>query len=441
MLLASPMTSQILTPGLGAKLPRRLLVLDDDPVVRGIIAALAERDGFQVRTMDNSNDFLREVDRWDPTHITIDLHLPAQDGVEVMRTLAERRCRAKVTIVSAVDRKIMESARQVASDHGLHVKGVLTKPFGHEVLRAALATDSVKSSTPQHYSLRHSLFRPTESSLRQALEGHEFILHFQPKINLHDGGLVGVEALVRWEHPSLGMIMPDRFIGELERNGDISWLTTQVIEQGLNWFANSGLPDEVKLSLNLSANDLPSTTVGDRLLAQCRRLEVQPDRLILELTETCALPNPDTALEQLTRLRIQGFGLALDDFGTGHSSMVHLQRHPFSSIKIDRSFVMSMEESPEARKIVAATVRLGCSLGLLTIAEGVNSVFAARRLRQMGCEWGQGYWIGEPMSPEAFNTWYDQWDPAAYLMSVTGPEGKKEPAFLGDGLAFTANPP
>jgi EAL domain-containing protein (putative c-di-GMP-specific phosphodiesterase class I)/ActR/RegA family two-component response regulator len=402
------------TPGV---LPR-LLVLDDDPVMREIIAVLGERQGFESRMVATALDFFAELARWQPTHISLDLVMPLQDGIEVLRELANRGCQAAIIIISSMEQKVLDSARRVAVERGLNICGVLTKPFKHESLRELLGVAQPSPAHARRAPAYADGLLASPQVVAEALREDQFVLHFQPKVRLTDGEVVGVEALVRWEHPLLGLVPPDRFITELERNGAINQLTQRVIERGLAWFATSGLCTRASLAMNLSALDLGQLALADALYARCAAHAIETERVVLELTESSAMQHPETALATLTRLRIKGFGLAIDDFGTGYSSMVQLARMPFSSMKVDKSFVMSMTASAESRKIVASIISLGHALGLNIVAEGVDSVAVARLLHELGCDTAQGYLVSKPLDAASMRRWLVEWRPQAFVRAL-----------------------
>ncbi len=397
----------------------RLLVLDDDPVMREIIAVLAERQGFEVRMTATPAEFFAELEQWTPTHISIDLVMPMQDGIEILRALALRNSTATIVIISSMDLKVLESARRVAVERGLNISGVLTKPFKHEALRELLGL-----ALPTPVRVRNAVRDATDLMLshgviEEALREDQFVLHYQPKINLGDGGVIGFEALVRWRHPLLGLLSAERFVAELERNGSIGLLTERVIEKGLGWLARCGLGHQLSLAINLSAIDLGNADLADQIHRRCLQLDLDPKRIVFELTETSAMRFPDTALATLTRLRIKGFGIAIDDFGTGYSSMVQLARLPFSSMKIDKSFVMSMADSAESRKIVGSIISLGHALGLDVVAEGVDSLETSRLLLELGCDSAQGFWISSGLDAEALPNWLNSWSASAYQATLS----------------------
>lgn len=392
----------------------KLLILDDDPVMREILAILAERQGFEARMVSNSNDFFDELQAWKPTHITIDLVMPCGDGIEVLRDLALKQCSAAIMIISGMELRVLQSARRVATERGLNITGFLSKPFRHEALQQLLAKDTPREPWQNKRSYAGGLSVSPEV-ISEALDEDQFVLHYQPKIDLRTGRLLGVEALVRWQHPLLGLVMPDEFISEIERVGAISKLTGRVFERGIEWFNEYAMGDQTTLAINISALDLASLSLADQLTDLCHSRGIAPQRVIIELTETSAMKYPDVALATLTRLRIKGFGLAIDDFGTGYSSMIQLARMPFSSMKIDRSFVASMEENVESEKIVSSIISLGHALDMKIVAEGVENLRCARRLRDLGCESAQGYGIGKPMAANEFASWRQAWVGKAFI--------------------------
>jgi EAL domain-containing protein (putative c-di-GMP-specific phosphodiesterase class I) len=232
---------------------------------------------------------------------------------------------------------------------------------------------------------------------------------YQPKVDCRTSGLVGFEALARWQHPVAGPIKPTQFIPFVEANGLIDLLTTQIFDQAVRW-ASATLPDpSLSVSVNLSVMSLSDLGLADRLAATCTGAGVDPAQVVIELTETSAMRDPVAALDILTRLRMKGFHLALDDFGTGYSSLVQLARLPFSEIKIDQSFVAGLSRSRESRTIVNATIQLGHSLGLRVTAEGVEDRESFEVLGELGCDLAQGYYIARPMAPGEIDGWRAQW--------------------------------
>jgi diguanylate cyclase (GGDEF)-like protein len=234
------------------------------------------------------------------------------------------------------------------------------------------------------------------AQLREAIERDELVLHYQPKVALGNGGIVGAEALVRWNHPERGLIGPVQFVPLAEHTGLIGPLTTWVMRQALHdarswWDRGHRLSVAVNLSVaNLVDSELPGLVAG--LLAETR---LPPAALEFEITESVLMTEPERALRTLTLLRGMGTKLAVDDYGTGHSSLAYLHRLPLNTLKIDRSFISSM--AGEGGVIVRSTVELAHSLGLDVVAEGIEDQRTAVALRVLGCDLGQGYHYARPV--------------------------------------------
>jgi len=396
----------------------RILILDDDPAVGQTISFIAENAGLESRATTDADSFFEHLESWDPHYIALDLVMPGMDGVEVMRLLAARGCSAMIIITSGVGSRVLGAAERSAAEHGLNVIGVVSKPFSARVFRSLICDYQSRVDLPTN-TMRHvgSNFVVSEEKLRRALDQHEFVMAYQPKVVCDSGKLAGFEALVRWHHPIAGVVMPDRFIPDLEELGLMTQLTEQVLARSLDWFSAhfcehqtagaSGVSEysPLCLSINISAKNLFEIQFADRIGALCQDHGVSPSQLIFELTETSAMDDPILSLDLLTRLRVKGFQLSIDDFGTGYSSMVQLVRLPFSEIKVDKSFVMTASKSQESRTVIKSIVDLGRSLGLRTSAEGVEDADTLALLRDIGCDLAQGFYIARPMYGEHVLQW------------------------------------
>jgi diguanylate cyclase (GGDEF)-like protein len=254
------------------------------------------------------------------------------------------------------------------------------------------------------------------SELRRALERDEFLLYLQPKLDLASGSVVGAEALVRWIHPEKGFIGPDNFIPFAESTGFIRLLTTWMMDKVARLCSElQARGVHLKFSVNLSTRDLLDQELPATFEAILDRYSLSSSALCLEITESAIMDDPARAQNTLERLSRMGFALGIDDFGTGYSSLAYLKSLPVDELKIDKSFVMKMEQDQDDAKIVRSTVDLGHNLGLSVVAEGVESEAVWFLLRQMGCDQGQGYFMGKPMPVERFLEWLDTWRAPAML--------------------------
>lgn len=239
------------------------------------------------------------------------------------------------------------------------------------------------------------------SELGSAIAAGDVVVHYQPQVELDTGTVLGVEALVRWQHPVHGLLPPSAFVPAAESAGLMQTLTGHVLDvalgQAAEWAA-AGRP--LAVSVNLSARNLLDPTFVDHVRCALRRHDVPPHRLDLEITETMAMVDPARAVEVLGRLAALGVTLSVDDYGTGYSSLAYLQRLPVHRLKIDRSFVAGVVDDSASAVIMRSTVELARHLGLVAVAEGVEDEAVLRALHSMGCFAAQGYGLGRPVPPE-----------------------------------------
>ncbi|MCU7646781.1 putative bifunctional diguanylate cyclase/phosphodiesterase [Pseudomonas piscis] len=240
--------------------------------------------------------------------------------------------------------------------------------------------------------------------LRNALEHHQFRLHYQPKFDAVDGRPVGAEALLRWEHPQHGLLMPDKFIELAEKTGLIisigEWVLDEACRQMQQWYAE-GYTDW-RIAVNLSAMQFCHGGLVNSVSGALERYHLPANNLTLEITETTAMHDADVSMIVLQQLADMGVDLSIDDFGTGYSSLMYLKRLPANELKIDRGFVRDLEHDSDDAAIVSAIVALGQALGLRIVAEGVETGVQRTFLTELGCDSLQGYYLGHPMPPERF---------------------------------------
>lgn len=244
------------------------------------------------------------------------------------------------------------------------------------------------------------------SDLRRAIGEDELLLHYQPKVDLRRNHVVGVEALVRWNHPQRGLVAPIEFLPFAEQTGMITHISRWVVESALRqcgvWRA-AGL--SLHVSVNVSSRDLIERDVAEALVAAARRHAVPPEAVIIEVTESALMVDPQQAQQTLLELKGRGFRIAIDDYGTGYSSLAYLQRLHCDELKVDRSFVMHVAERERDAAIVRSTIELGHSLGLSVVAEGVEGEAVIDSLRRLGCDIVQGFGIAQPMAAGALADW------------------------------------
>ena len=249
------------------------------------------------------------------------------------------------------------------------------------------------------------------AELRRAIDEDELVLHYQPQISLETGEVIGAEALVRWQHPERGLLAPGEFVPLAERTASVRALTLWVLDNALRqcreWM-DAGL--DLSMAVNLAGPNVSDGSIPGAIAELLERWQVPPGRLELEISESTVMTDPRRAEEVLSRLDAMGIRLSLDDFGTGHSSLGYLRRLPLDRVKIDRSFVMNMDECENDVTIVRSTIDLARNLGLETVAEGVETAASEGTLTELGCPVAQGFFIGRPMPTDAFARWIEERD-------------------------------
>jgi diguanylate cyclase (GGDEF)-like protein len=292
---------------------------------------------------------------------------------------------------------------------------------GHALLRRAdVAMYAAKGdhATHQLYSAnldRHSVRRLTVlTDFRRALASDEFVVHFQPIVDIFSSHPQSAEGLVRWQHPELGLLPPADFIPIVEQSGLIGPLTRHVLERSIEQCARWHREDRpLTVAVNLSARDLLDRELPRHIERMLDQHGLSADALQLEMTESMLMSDPDRALETVVRLRELGVRVAVDDFGTGFSSLANLRRLPINELKIDRSFISPLLNEESDLIIVRSTINLGHDLGLKVIAEGVEDELTLKRLAALSCDLAQGYHVSRPLAPEAFSDWIGRTDALA----------------------------
>ncbi len=249
-----------------------------------------------------------------------------------------------------------------------------------------------------------------ERELRQGFDQHEFRAFYQPVVDLESDRVRGVEALVRWQHPTRGLLVPAEFIAVAEESGIVvplgQWIFNEAVRQVAAWDAGPGMPRLDMVSINVSTRQLREPELAAEKRAILAEVGFPPGRVCLEVTETAIMADEATTRQSLAMLHDLGVDLAIDDFGTGYSSLAYLRTLPVTVVKVDRAFVGQLGTSDDAEAIVAAVVDMAHRLGLRVVAEGIEHEAARRRLRDLGCDAGQGYLWTPPLAADEFVTWW-----------------------------------
>ena len=324
------------------------------------------------------------------TLILLDLVMPEMDGIEILRLLGERNCKARIVLMSGINIRVIETAKKLAQTLGLSVVGHLQKPFPIAQLQE-VAGRQYRAGEARRLPARAARVAVPDEDLRRAFDRNEFVIYYQPQINISTGTVTGVEALSRWQHPELGLVFPDNFISRIEALGLMDrfcWITAERALNEVKQFAasNGHLP---RLAINVSVSSLRDLKFPDILMNLARKYDFPAERIVLEITES-GLMEFSLALDVLTRLRMRNFQLSIDDFGTGYSMMKQLQNVPAIELKIDKTFVQNMHANHADLVMVEKIIEMGHELDMEVIAEGVETEEQYKHPARKRLRWRSG---------------------------------------------------
>jgi EAL domain-containing protein (putative c-di-GMP-specific phosphodiesterase class I)/CheY-like chemotaxis protein len=391
-------------PGEAMASAYRVLVIDDDNVVCELVSALAMTMGLNC---DATRDPATFLDRITPetSLVLLDLMMPGMDGIEVLRLLGERRCKARILLMSGMDKRVLETAEKLAQSLGLAVVGHLQKPFPLPELKAVL--ESVAAMEAPESVKAIPAISVSDEQVRDAVKNGEFLNYYQPQISLESGDVMGVEALARWRHPERGMTLPENFLARLEAldlMDALCWSTAELaVAEAKQFTRRNG--ELLRLSINASMRSLHDLEFPDALVTLARKYDFPVEMIAVEITESGLMSELSRTLDVLTRLRMKNFQLSIDDFGSGYAMMRQLQNVPATELKIDRSIVEKMHLNDSDRVMVEKIIEMGHELKMKVIAEGVMTQEQFQMLRTKGCDGAQGYWFSYPLPAEAMKKW------------------------------------
>jgi EAL domain-containing protein (putative c-di-GMP-specific phosphodiesterase class I)/FixJ family two-component response regulator len=380
-----------------------MMVVDDDSLVTTLMALSLDQLGYSsVISASTGAQTLEHLDRGvAPDVIFCDLQMPGMDGVQLLRHLGSRHFSGGVILLSGSDWRILKACEEMGESLGLHMLGILRKPFDTVTIQSLLlrAKDARTEASPLGQAI-------SAAELQQALDQGDIDAWFQPQIEVASGLAVSMEVLARWKHAERGFIAPLSFIALAEECGLIDRIMHVVFRAAIvamGAMRERGL--HLGMSVNFSASNLHDPTLPEQLEALVLDAGLQPADVMVEITESGVTQSKPLAQEILARLRLKGFGLSIDDFGTGYSSMAQLHRLPFTELKIDRSFVHGADHDTRSFAMFESSVLLARKLGVVSVAEGVetDADFAVAKL--LGCDMVQGYLFARAMPTREMLDW------------------------------------
>ena len=390
-----------------------ILLVDDDPILVAVATDVLNRLGYtQIKTANDGHAALELMAASEAQFdiIICDLNMPGMDGLELMRHVDNNKFDGGIILLSGEDKRILETAMNLARSRKLNVLGALEKPIRPDVLDNFLSSFDSSTSSRPHFSSQNPI---TEEELRDGILGssdNKLLLVFQPKVDVKTGKIIGVETLARWWNAERNVLGPGAFIPLAEASGLIDELTNVIYQkaiiQAAEWKQQGR---KLKISINFSVNSFSKPEFCDYLVETAEKYGVAPEQIILEITETQAMAIATDCLEALMRMRLKRFGLSIDDFGTGNSSMAQLKVIPFTELKIDRAFVNGAANDASSLAILETSIDLALKLGMETVAEGAETREDWDLVERLGCDCVQGFYCARPMSNEDLIKFMDNW--------------------------------
>ena len=388
-------------------MPAKVLFVDDEPnVLDALRRSLGRR--YDVYCATSGIEALSMMESLGPFAVIItDMQMPGMTGLELLRVVRGRSPEMVRLVLSGhADFDAAIAAVTEGAVFRFH-----TKPVSPDVLCA-----SIESALVRHEAEKHSkgLIDPSQElmrdvdDVRRALKHNEFRLYLQPQFQMSDHQLSGAEALIRWEHPERGLLLPGNFFAAAESAGMFGaitdWMLNSTCKQIAHW--NNYYSDIPRIAVNITAMDLADDGFLARVRRTLARHDVNPQFLEFELTESTAVTDLDRSRHTMRELAHMGFEFSVDDFGSGYSSLAWLQQLQINKLKIDRMFIQDVADDPEAHSIVTAVIALAHDLNLQTLAEGVETPEQGNTLLNLGCQLTQGFLFGRPVSTAEFERFW-----------------------------------
>jgi EAL domain-containing protein (putative c-di-GMP-specific phosphodiesterase class I)/ActR/RegA family two-component response regulator len=398
------------------------LVIDDDPFEQKLLGTILKKlGGKNVEVVGGGQAAL---DRLSANTSAIDvalcdLKMPDIDGLEFVRRISQFSNAPAIIFASGADNAICRVAEQVGEKLGIRILGSVTKPAAPQTLLDLIIKvfDSGQLfgqfGAGQHIQI-------SEEQAKAGLNNDHIEMHYQPKIAVITGEIVGFESLARWRDPEKGILGPGAFIPTIERHGLLNRLTDVVITKTLEDLCGwNPLFPELQVSINVAAENLSNLELPNFVVNTAKSLSVSPNRITLEVTESGVASDVTVAMEILARLRLNDIRLSIDDFGTGYASLDKLKDLPFSELKIDRGFVQGAANNESAMAVLEIACDLGKKLGLNIVAEGVETQTQWDLVAKLGCDAIQGFFISKPIPRADVPDWIADWSTQRNSVAVS----------------------
>jgi EAL domain-containing protein (putative c-di-GMP-specific phosphodiesterase class I) len=387
-----------------------VVVVDDDLFALRLISKQLQQLGFtNCKCMSEATEAVRYLgaNSSEAKIVICDLQMPGMDGIELINAIAAQGFSGGLLLISGEDARLLRSAERLVEAVGLELVGALQKPVKLDALSMMLAAFSAP------IKMAAAGQRPTSEQVKQALECDQLINYYQPKVSLQNGAIVGWEALVRWQHPSQGVLGPGSFLPEIDALNLHDALLLQVLSGStgalelLRQQASKG--NGFKVAVNLADANLRDAKLPEQIHDLVKKYGVSPKNLVLEVSECRGATEKNLSMSTLSRLALKGFPLSLDDFGAGGTTLSDLSDIVISELKFDRAFVSNLQNNLAQRNSISSCIKMAQTLSMTTVAEGVEELEEWQVLRELGCQVVQGFLVAKPMPIAAIDAWCEAW--------------------------------
>ncbi len=368
-----------------------------------LLKSLGHTDIFIAEGYEDALQLVKQENKFDILICTITC--PDAQELNLLRDIRKFGKINSIILINETTPDIQMATRQFAQLCGHTILAELRKPFSKSELQASLSNFSANQPLVHNAKVFETL---QPKAIARATLKNQFIPYFQPKINIQTMEVVGAEILMRWNHPNLGILGPDKFIDIAKRFGHLEMMTTSILDQAMAFIAKQNLSENFKLAVNIDAAQLSKPDFDKKISNLLNSHDVKAENIILEITETGILRSPLECITNLIKVRLLGCGVSIDDFGTGLSSLQRVCELPCTEIKLDMSFVKNIEHSSRNRSAVASMIKLSEEIDVQLVAEGIESVEQLRILENMNCTIGQGYFFSPPLSGQNLVKWMKQ---------------------------------
>lgn len=392
----------------------QILIIDDEADFGDYVSEVAKSLKYTCVATVNATDFKAALNP-NVQLVILDLIMPDVDGIEILRYLNQQNCKSKILLMSGFNKRVLEVASDLAKELKLTVVGHVQKPVRKAELEKILNTamELAKETEIKKPIKAQSTVDITKELIQEGLDKDQFLVYYQPQVHIPTKRLVGLEVLVRWQHPIHGLIMPDSFISKAEALNmidDLGWRVAEKSFKEMGAFISKN-DNSPTMSVNVSPYTLLNLKFPDMLLELAKTNNIRPDKLMVEVTESGLFKDLSSALDILTRLRMKNIKLSIDDFGTGYASMQQLGRIPANELKIDQSFVRQIHEQESARVMVVKIIEMAHALDMKALAEGVETEEQLEYLHVNQCDIAQGYLYSRPIPYNALMDWVKTTNP------------------------------